>query len=64
MALKLFTVLYEDRIICKDTFNSWKDLDTVKPGFDDDLEIKTITLVLLNSFFLSLAKKNSVEIND
>lgn len=59
MVLKLFHKLYQDSVISKESFELWKREDEFKPGFDEDLETKTMAVVVLNSFFLSLATNDS-----
>lgn len=59
MVLKLFHKLYQDSVICKESFEKWKKEEEFKSGFDEDLETKTMALVVLNSFFLSLDANDS-----
>ncbi|XP_060846853.1 uncharacterized protein LOC132926503 isoform X2 [Rhopalosiphum padi] len=59
MVLRLFHTLYQDSIISKESFELWKKEDEFKTGFDEDLETKPMALVVLNSFFLSLAENDS-----
>ncbi|KAL5235219.1 hypothetical protein ACI65C_002629 [Semiaphis heraclei] len=59
MILWLFHKLYQDSVISKESFEVWKKEDEFKPGFDEDLETKTMAIVVLNSFFLSLATNYS-----
>lgn len=59
MVLKLFHKLYQDSVISKDAFEKWKKEEEFKSGFDEDLETKTMAVVVLNSFFLSLATNDS-----
>lgn len=59
MVLKLFNKLYQDSVISKESFELWKKEDEFKAGFDEDLETKTMAVVVLNSFFLSLATNDS-----
>lgn len=61
MVLRLFNKLYQDSVISKESFELWKKEDEFKPGFDEDLETKTMAVVVLNSFFLSLAANDSDE---
>ncbi|XP_050056621.1 eukaryotic translation initiation factor 4 gamma 3-like isoform X2 [Aphis gossypii] len=61
MVLKLFHKLYQDSVISKESFELWKKEDEFKSGFDEDLETKTMAVVVLNSFFLSLAANDSDE---
>ncbi|XP_050535904.1 eukaryotic translation initiation factor 4 gamma 3-like isoform X2 [Daktulosphaira vitifoliae] len=61
MVLKLFHKLYQDSVISKESFDLWKNDDVFKPGFDEDLETKTMAVVVLNSFFISLAVNDSDE---
>lgn len=61
MVLRLFNKLYQDSVISKESFELWKKEDKFKPGFDEDLETKTMAVVVLNSFFLSLAANDSDE---
>ncbi|XP_025201815.1 eukaryotic translation initiation factor 4 gamma 3-like isoform X2 [Melanaphis sacchari] len=61
MVLKLFHKLYQDSVISKESFELWKKEDEFKAGFDEDLETKTMAVVVLNSFFLSLAANDSDE---
>ncbi|XP_050429511.1 eukaryotic translation initiation factor 4 gamma 3-like isoform X2 [Adelges cooleyi] len=61
MVLKLFHKLYQDSVISKESFELWKNDDVFKPGFDEDLETKTMAVVVLNSFFLSLSTNDSDE---
>lgn len=59
MVLKLFHKLYQDSIISRESFGLWKKEEEFKAGFDEDLETKTMAVVVLNSFFLSLATNDS-----
>lgn len=59
MVLKLFHKLYQDSVISKESFEKWKKEEEFKSGFDEDLETKTMAVVVLNSFFLSLATNDS-----
>lgn len=61
MVLRLFHKLYQDSVISKESFELWKKEDEFKAGFDEDLETKTMAVVVLNSFFLSLAANDSDE---
>jgi len=61
MVLKLFNKLYQDSVISKESFYIWKKEGEFKTGFDEDLETKTMAVVVLNSFFLSLATNDSDE---
>lgn len=61
MVLRLFNKLYQDSVISKESFELWKKEDEFKTGFDEDLETKTMAVVVLNSFFLSLAANESDE---
>lgn len=61
MVLKLFNKLYQDSVISKESFELWKKEDGFKIGFDEDPETKTMTLILLNSLFLSLSTNDSDE---
>ncbi|KAL5235291.1 hypothetical protein ACI65C_002701 [Semiaphis heraclei] len=61
MVLRLFHKLYQDSVISKESFELWKKEDEFKPGFDEDLETKTMAVVVLNSFFCSLATNDSDE---
>jgi len=61
MVLRLFHKLYQDSVISKESFETWKKEDGFKAGFDEDLETKTMAVVVLNSFFLSLAANDSDE---
>ncbi|XP_060849935.1 eukaryotic translation initiation factor 4 gamma 3-like isoform X2 [Rhopalosiphum padi] len=61
MVLKLFHKLYQDSVISKESFELWKKEVEFKAGFDEDLETKTMAVVVLNSFFLSLAANDSDE---
>ncbi|XP_022171727.1 eukaryotic translation initiation factor 4 gamma 3-like isoform X2 [Myzus persicae] len=61
MVLRLFHKLYQDSVISKESFELWKKEDEFKTGFDEDLETKTMAVVVLNSFFLSLAANDSDE---
>lgn len=61
MVLKLFNKLYQDSVISKESFEIWKKEDGFKIGFDEDLETKTMAVVVLNSFFLSLSTNDSDE---
>lgn len=59
MVLKLFHKLYENSVISKESFEFWKKEYEFKIGFDEDLETKTMAVVVLNSFFLSLSINDS-----
>lgn len=59
MVLKLFHKLYQDSVISKESFEKWKKEEEFKSGFDEDLETKTMAVVVLNSFFLSLDSNDS-----
>lgn len=59
MVLKLFHKLYQDSIISRESFYLWKKEEEFKPGFDEDLETKTMAVVVLNSFFISLTTNDS-----
>jgi len=61
MVLRLFHKLYQDSLISKESFELWKKDDEFKSGFDEDLETKTMAVVVLNLFFLSLAANDSDE---
>jgi translation initiation factor 4G len=61
MVLKLFHKLYQDSVISKESFDLWKKEEEFKVGFDEDLETKTMAVVVLNSFFLSLQTNDSDE---
>uniref|UniRef100_A0A2S2P7B1 Eukaryotic translation initiation factor 4 gamma 3 n=1 Tax=Schizaphis graminum TaxID=13262 RepID=A0A2S2P7B1_SCHGA len=61
MVLRLFHTLYQNGIISTESFEQWKKEDEFQAGFDEDLETKTMALVVLNSFFLSLAANDSDE---
>lgn len=61
MVLKLFNKLYQDSVISKESFELWKKEDEFKSGFDEDLETKTMAVVVLSSFFLSLVTNDSDE---
>lgn len=62
MVVKLFHKLYQNNVICKESFEKWKEDDEFKSGFEEDIETKT-TVVMLNSFFLSLLTKESSKNN-
>lgn len=59
MVLKLFQKLYNSSVISKESFVLWKQEDGFKTGFDEDLETKTMAVVVLNSFFVSLEANES-----
>lgn len=59
MVLKLFHRLYEDSVIRKESFEFWKKENEFKVGFNEDLETKTMAVVVLNSFFLSFPTNDS-----
>lgn len=61
MVLKLFHKLYQDSVISKESFEIWKEEKEYKTGFDEDLETKTMAVVVLNSFFISLQTNDSDE---
>lgn len=61
MVFNLFHKLYQDSIISKESFKLWKKEDKFKAGFDEDIETKTVAVVILNSFFLSLIANDSDE---
>lgn len=61
MVLKLFNKLYQASVISKESFYVWKKEEEFKTGFDEDLETKTMAVVVLNSFFLSLESNDSDE---
>lgn len=61
MVLKLFNKLYQDSVISKESFDLWKKDEEFKPGFGEDLETKTMAVVVLNSFFLSLTNDSDEE---
>ncbi|KAF0749869.1 eukaryotic translation initiation factor 4 gamma 3-like isoform X3, partial [Aphis craccivora] len=61
MVLRLFHKLYQDSVISKESFELWKKDDEFKSGFDEDLETKTMAVVVLNLFFPSLASNDSDE---
>lgn len=59
MVLKLFNKLYMDSVISKESFELWKNEKEFKAGFDEDLETKTMAVVVLNSFFVQLSTNDS-----
>jgi len=61
MVLQLFHKLYQDSVISKKSFEIWKKDDKFHAGFDEDLETKTMTVVVLNPFFISLEPNDSDE---
>lgn len=61
MVLKLFNKLYQVSVISKESFYLWKKEEEFKSGFDEDLDTKTMAVVVLNSFFFSLATNDSDE---
>ncbi|CAH1732031.1 unnamed protein product [Aphis gossypii] len=50
MVLRLFHKLYQDSLISKESFELWKKDDVFKSGFDEDIETKTMAVVVLNLF--------------
>ncbi|XP_003245851.1 uncharacterized protein LOC100575701 [Acyrthosiphon pisum] len=59
MVLRLFHHLYQDSVISKESFQTWKKDDKFNAGFDEDLETKNMTV--LNSFFIQLELNDSDE---
>ena len=59
MVLRLFHKLYQDSVISKEAFQTWKKDDKFNAGFDEDLETKN--MAVLNSFFIQLELNDSDE---
>ncbi|XP_060858112.1 uncharacterized protein LOC132935536 [Metopolophium dirhodum] len=61
MVLRLFHKIYQNSVLSKESFEIWKKDDNFNAGFVEDLETKTMTVLVLNPFFMSLQPNDSDE---